>query len=195
MISNILVFFGPPHSGKSSMAKLLVARKNFQNIDLGQILRKIVSSYPSHPRFEEVKHALTTGTLITDEATVEIVEDVCKSVDQDGIIFDGFPRSISAIKPFKIFLSRMGISSQLIILCQFTIDRCEAEYLIKCRGRKDDLDHDIYHNRISNFYHKTEPTLTELKKSYIHVVLPFSNGIENNYSKIVEVIDERNKII
>ena len=177
------------------MARLLVARQSFQSIDLGEILRETVSSHPEHPRFSEIRYALTTGNLISDETTVEIVEEVCKRMDQDGLIFDGFPRSISAIRPFKLFLSRMEIPPQFVILCEFTIDQRNIGYLAKDRGRVDDLDQDVLQNRLSNFCFRTEPALAVLKKSYRHIVLPFSSGIENNYSRLVGIIDERKEAV
>ena len=195
VVPNLLVFFGPPHSGKSTMARLLVDRRNFQSIDLGEILRKIVFFQPEHPRFTEIRRALTTGNLISDETTLEIVEGACDPVSRDGLIFDGFPRSTSAIEPFRLFLRRMAIPSQFVILCEFAINLGEIEHRVSHRGRADDLDQGALGNRLRNFRVKAMPALAILKRSYRHVLLPFSDGTETNYSRLVRIVDEQKQAV
>lgn len=184
----LLVLLGPPHSGKSSMAKLLAHRECFHNIDLGDLLRQIVTMQPDHPHYAEIHHAVSTGTLISDDTALEIVKDSFPTANPKHIVLNGFPRTTTSVTQFKLFLKRIHTPSTRVVLAEFSID---VPSLTLDRGRSDDLTPVVLRNRISTFNSKTKPVIAELAKTHHHTLLPFSNGIERNYAILTRFLHDR----
>lgn len=89
----ILIFMGPPGSGKGTQAKRLADRLGFPHIALGDILRESIRLG------DEVgllaKGFVEAGKLVPDEVTIRITrERITKPDCQRGFILDGFPRSL-----------------------------------------------------------------------------------------------------
>lgn len=89
----ILIFLGPPGSGKGTQAKRLADRLGFPHIALGDILRESIRMQ------DEVgllaKGFVEAGKLVPDEVTIRITrERISKPDCQRGFILDGFPRSL-----------------------------------------------------------------------------------------------------
>lgn len=90
----ILIFLGPPGSGKGTQAKQLADKLGFPHIALGDILRESIRLG------DEVgllaKGFVEAGKLVPDEVTIRITrERIGKPDCQRGFILDGFPRSMN----------------------------------------------------------------------------------------------------
>ncbi|MFA4905950.1 MAG: adenylate kinase [Candidatus Margulisiibacteriota bacterium] len=90
----ILIFMGPPGSGKGTQAKMLADKLGFPHIALGDILRESIRMQ------DEVgllaKGFVEAGKLVPDEVTIRITrERIAKPDCQRGYILDGFPRSLN----------------------------------------------------------------------------------------------------
>ncbi|MBI5699862.1 adenylate kinase [Candidatus Saganbacteria bacterium] len=90
----ILIFLGPPGSGKGTQAKRLADKMGFPHIALGDILRESIRLG------DEVgllaKGFVEAGKLVPDEVTIRITrERIAKPDCQRGFILDGFPRSLN----------------------------------------------------------------------------------------------------
>jgi len=89
----ILIFLGPPGSGKGTQAKKLAEKISLPHIALGDILRETIRE--GSEIGEKAKAFVEAGNLVPDEVTIEItrqrlLKDDCKL----GFILDGFPRSL-----------------------------------------------------------------------------------------------------
>ena len=89
----ILIFLGPPGSGKGTQAKKLAEKISLPHIALGDILRETIREGSEIGK--KAKAFVEAGNLVPDEVTIEItrqrlLKDDCKS----GFILDGFPRSL-----------------------------------------------------------------------------------------------------
>jgi len=90
----ILIFLGPPGSGKGTQAKKLAERIRLTHIALGDILRETIREGSEIGK--KAKEFVEAGKLVPDEVTIEITrqrlsKDDCKL----GFILDGFPRSLA----------------------------------------------------------------------------------------------------
>ncbi|HEY4524092.1 MAG TPA: nucleoside monophosphate kinase [Candidatus Paceibacterota bacterium] len=99
MKSFIILFFGPPGSGKSTQAELVAAAYQAAHLDTGALLRRIFSDplRQSDPKIQEerIKHEIQ-GQL-NDSVWVAglVIEEVRKfHAANKSIVSSGFPRTI-----------------------------------------------------------------------------------------------------
>ncbi|MCB5234746.1 MAG: nucleoside monophosphate kinase [Candidatus Cloacimonetes bacterium] len=92
IMTDAIVFLGIQGSGKGTQAGLLAQRMCFQHINIGDLLRQEVSIGSAVG--DAVGHIIERGDLVKDTIVFDMidtsVEPGCK-----GIIFDGFPRTLS----------------------------------------------------------------------------------------------------
>ncbi len=88
----ILVFLGPPGSGKGTQAKMLAEKLKTPHISLGDLLREEVRIGSEIGR--RAKEIMNAGNLVPDELTIELTRKRTNAEDcKNGFILDGFPRS------------------------------------------------------------------------------------------------------
>lgn len=115
----IIIFIGPPGSGKGTQAALIAKELGLPVVSTGEILRTKASS--PDPEGAALKEIIDSGRLapvhIVNQLVSEYLND-CK----DGCILDGYPRSFSQAE----FLSKN--TKQPLRVLYFDIDK---EILIK----------------------------------------------------------------
>jgi len=88
-----LVFLGPPGAGKGTLAALAKDAFGVVHISTGDIFRANIKN--GTPLGLKVKAILDSGGLVSDETTIEIVEDRLRQADaKPGYLLDGFPRTV-----------------------------------------------------------------------------------------------------
>ena len=95
-----LVLIGIQGSGKSTQGNLLSKQLGIPYLSTGHIFREIAKKKTKLGGF--VKLVMTSGLLIPDEKTIEIVNTyLSRSEYKKGYILDGFPRTPEQAKKFK----------------------------------------------------------------------------------------------
>lgn len=88
-----LLIFGPPGSGKGTLADKFSSRYGIIHISTGDIFREHLKKKDS---LGLKISSLSDGGLVPDELTNEVVKDRLSQQDaKDGFILDGFPRTIN----------------------------------------------------------------------------------------------------
>ncbi len=91
-MSKIIVLIGAPGAGKGTQARLLEERKNIPQISTGDMFREMKNL--NSPLAREVQAIMSSGKLISDELTFQIVKDRTSREDcKETYILDGFPRT------------------------------------------------------------------------------------------------------
>ncbi len=89
----ILIMFGAPGVGKGSQANILSDALRIPHISTGDIFREKVSNSTELGRI--AKEHMDKGLLIPDEITIGLIMDRIRKDDcKQGLIFDGFPRTL-----------------------------------------------------------------------------------------------------
>lgn len=84
-----LIIIGPPGSGKDTQMDELRKYVKLQDVSAGNIVRELART---HEKFRE---AMEAGDLIDDKSILVAVEkEIAKTEASEGIVFDGFPRTL-----------------------------------------------------------------------------------------------------
>jgi len=127
----ILIFLGPPGSGKGTQAKVLAEKLKLAHISLGDLLREEVRSGSEIGR--RAKDFMNAGKLVPDELTIELAQKRVGQADcRPGFIMDGYPRSAAQAAAFD----------QMLVQNKLTLDKAiyfavaEDEVVKRLAGRR-----------------------------------------------------------
>lgn len=90
MPKTIIIFFGPPGSGKGTQADLLAKTAGWEKISMGDLLRSEVAAETKLGKL--AGKYLKAGKLVPDKLLVNLVALGLKKKAR-GFIFDGYPRN------------------------------------------------------------------------------------------------------
>lgn len=88
----IIVFLGPPGSGKGTQSGILSREHGFRHFDAGSLLRAEVQSGSSLG--EEIAGYINRGSLVPIEIIGKITRNFLRQNQADRTMFDGFPRNL-----------------------------------------------------------------------------------------------------
>lgn len=101
-----VIFIAPPAAGKGTQAEMLEKEFNMYHLSTGDLLREIASSDTNLGR--EVKEIIDNGKLVDDELMLKLLKEKISTIDSNGIIFDGFPRTIRQAEMLDELLNSMN---------------------------------------------------------------------------------------
>ena len=88
-----IVLFGPPGAGKGTQAVRIMDTTGLPQVSTGDMLRAAVAAQT--PTGLEAKTYMESGQLVPDEVIINLIKDrLMESDAQNGVMFDGFPRTI-----------------------------------------------------------------------------------------------------
>ncbi|MBI4612162.1 MAG: adenylate kinase [Planctomycetes bacterium] len=105
----ILVFLGPPASGKGTQARLLALERDLLQISTGDLLRDAVKR--ETPIGAKAKTFMETGQLVPDEIVIGVFADalaVGVREGHSGFVLDGFPRTVPQAEALDATLAKLG---------------------------------------------------------------------------------------
>ena len=110
----IIIMLGAQGTGKGTVAGLISEQTGWPQVSTGDIFRKNISE-KTELGIEADKY-ISKGNLVPDEITVPMVEDRLTWEDaQNGVILDGFPRTIEQAEKLDEILSKKGKKVDLVI--------------------------------------------------------------------------------
>ena len=153
-----LILFGPPGSGKGTQAAKLVDEFGLLHISTGDLFRYHLKNDTELGR--EAKRFMDAGQLVPDAVTIKMLQDkVEENPDTEGIIFDGFPRTINQAVSLDEFLTARNSEIHALIQLDVSEEEIVARLLErgKTSGRADDRDETIIRRRYQEYLTKTAP--------------------------------------
>lgn len=183
----ILVFIGPPGSGKGTQASLLTPE--FKVISVGDLLRTIIEH--NGEGAEVIKDFINSGKLVPIDIINQLMQNYLKSLDiSQNVILDGYPRNIeqalflekNCINNFKVLF--FDISNNVLLQRlkgRFICSNCKKVYNHHyyvpkvlgicdiCSGNKfenrADDQIDVIQNRLNLYRLETAPLIDFYKKN------------------------------
>ena len=121
-----IIMLGAPGSGKGTAAKILAKKTNLLHISTGDMFREQIKKETELGKL--ANSYMSQGKLVPDEVTINIVRDRLNWEDaENGVILDGFPRTIEQAKALDEILQEKGkqvtIVPELVISDEIIIDR------------------------------------------------------------------------
>ena len=209
-----IILFGPPGAGKGTQAQRLVDNHNYFQISTGDLLRN--EAKKKTDLGIEIETLISKGDFVSDDIVNKLLKSsISELKENQSIIFDGYPRTISQAKNLKNILSEfdrqidyiisLQVSREIIekrIIGRLTCEKCNTtlnEYFdkdkikdLQCNGkylvkRKDDNLETLL-NRYDKYMETTKPVLNFMsKESHIDEV-DGSLKIEEIKGKIEDII-------
>lgn len=143
----ILIFLGPPGSGKGTQAKRLTAEKKWPQLSTGDMFRANIAQGTKLGL--EAKQLMDQGQLVPDSVVIGMVKERVQEPDcQAGFILDGFPRTIPQAEALDQLLAIQKRKVDRVV--EFKIE--DSELVGRLSGRRTC-------SNCGTMYHvKTQPT-------------------------------------
>ena len=189
-----IVIFGAPGSGKGTQSENLIAHYELFHISTGDVLRDHMR------RGTELgmtaKEYINQGQLIPDDLMIDILAQVIddnKELAQNGVIFDGFPRTIPQAEALETLLNDRGTSVSAVVGLEVPEEEL-IDRLVKrgqMSGRSDDNEETI--KKRLDVYHKQTSQLQEFyKEKGLYHAIKGIGTIDGIFEDIKAAIDSIN---
>ena len=110
----IIIMLGAPGTGKGTIAGILTKELEIPQVSTGDIFRKHIKEQTELGILAE--KYISQGKLVPDDVTIGLVENRLKESDvQNGIILDGFPRTVKQAEELDKILEKEGKQVDLVI--------------------------------------------------------------------------------
>ena len=184
-----LVIFGAPGSGKGTQSDLLVAKYGFRHISTGDVLRAEIKQGTELGR--TAQQFIDKGQLIPDELMIEILASVYDSLCPcEGVIFDGFPRTIPQAEALKNMLAQRSTEVRAVLQLEVPEEMLTERLLNrgKTSGRADDNAETI-RKRLEVYHSQTAPLAAwYAAEGKLHAIKGYG-ALEEINAALCEVID------
>ena len=157
-MKNIVIFVAPG-SGKGTQSALLVEKYGFKHISTGDVLRAEIKKGTELGK--TAQGFIDNGQLIPDDLMISILAGVYDALCPcEGVIFDGFPRTVPQAEALKEMLAERG--TEVAAMLELNVpDEMLMERLInrgKTSGRADDNEETI-RKRLNVYNTQTAPLI------------------------------------
>lgn len=190
-----LVIFGAPGSGKGTQSERLKRHYGLHHISTGEVLRDHISRGTELGKIAQTY--ISKGQLIPDELMVDILAnelDTHPEAVANGVIFDGFPRTIPQADALEAMLAQRGSAVDAVVGLEVAEDELVDRMLKRGRetGRADD-NPDTIKNRLTVYHSQTAPLKEYYKTKNSYHAIHGSGSPDDIFADIKNAIDNRNK--
>lgn len=186
-----IVIFGAPGSGKGTQSENLIKHYELFHISTGDVLRDHIKRGTELGK--TAKGFIDQGQLIPDELMIGILAQVIddnKEAAQNGVIFDGFPRTIPQAEALETLLNERGTSVSAVVGLevpeQELIDRLVKRGQMS--GRSDDNEETIK-KRLAVYHNQTSPLQEFYKEKGLYKAIKGTGTIDGIFEDIKAAID------
>ena len=110
----VIIMLGAPGTGKGTIAGILSQELNIPQVSTGDIFRKHIKEKTELGKLAE--SYMSKGQLVPDDVTVSLVKNRLEEKDvQNGIILDGFPRTVVQAEILDKILEEKGKKVDIVI--------------------------------------------------------------------------------
>jgi adenylate kinase len=212
----IIVLVGPPGAGKGTHGRRISAKRGIKHVSSGDLLRDAVER--ETPLGREAERYMRTGNLVPDSIMLSWVEELLDEPDHaDGLVLDGFPRTVPQAEGLDGLLERRGLRVDAVLY--FDIDEeaavrrlgsrvscagCGVVYNLisnppddpetcsRCGGRlevRDDDGVETIRARFEEFRKLTEPMVAYYRNQGKLSVISTEGSIESVGKRVTAVLD------
>ncbi len=187
-----IIIFGAPGSGKGTYSDEIVAKYGMGHISTGDVLRGEIKNGTELGKI--AKGYIDNGQLIPDELMIDILAKTYDALPAgQGVIFDGFPRTIPQAEALKKMLAErgheMGMMIELVVGEDVLMERLLNR--AKEQGRADDNEVTIK-KRFEVYHNQTAPLAEWFEKEGMRNTFTWAGSKEQMLESIFAAIDAKN---
>jgi adenylate kinase len=184
-----VVIFGPPGSGKGTQSENIIKKYNLAHISTGDLLRAEISG---HTQLGTIaKSFIDKGELVPDETIIGMIDNKIETlVGSEGVIFDGFPRTVEQAKALDELLNEYNTKVNVMVNLEVPKDELVSRLLKRgeTSGRSDD-NLETIEKRISVYESQTKPVIDYYKEKKVYKSIQGVGSIDEIFGSIAEAID------
>ncbi len=186
-----IVIFGAPGSGKGTQSEKLIERYGLHHISTGEVLRDHIAR--KTPIGQIANTYIKQGQLIPDSLMIRILEEIIDNDPKakDGVILDGFPRTVPQADALKRLFERRGQKLHHVIGLEVPEDELVERMILRGQqtGRADDNPETIK-NRLKVYHESTTPLRDYYIKEGKYRQIKGTGSIDDIFNSIVTAIGE-----
>ncbi|MEM6489096.1 MAG: adenylate kinase [Pseudomonadota bacterium] len=189
-----IILLGPPGAGKGTQAQRLIASRSMVQLSTGDMLRAAVSAGTEVG--QKAKAVMEAGQLVSDDIVIGCVSD---RLDQDdvkasnGVIFDGFPRTVAQAEALDSLLVEKGMALEAVVEMQVNddllVDRIKTRAAETGGTRADDNEETLKH-RLAVYHAETAPLIDYYAKTGKLKTVDGMAGIDDVTVSLEKALDE-----
>ncbi len=183
-----VILLGAPGAGKGTQGAILAERTGLPRVATGDLLRAAVDD--KTPLGEQAASYMHRGLLVPDEIILSLIQQVLESPQAaNGIIMDGFPRTVAQAEAVEKLLSARGTRVDHAVtfnvpepdLVQRLLGRASQE------GRTDDTPEAI-RKRLVVYRELTEPLIEFFQTRGILREIDGVGSVEDIAERVMEAV-------
>ena len=186
-----LVLFGPPGAGKGTQSEKLIEKYNLTHISTGDLFRKHLGEGTELGK--TAQKFMDEGNLVPDEIVIGMVDDkIHSTLDSNGFIFDGFPRTIAQAKALDALMEKNNTQINTMLALDVSEEELTKRVLNrgKTSGRADDQNVEKIKTRVRIYNSETTPVANYYgEQGKLNTVTGIGSieEIFNSLSKLVDI--------
>ena len=187
-----VVIFGAPGSGKGTQSENLIAHYGLFHISTGEVLRDHIARGTELGKIAD--KYISEGHLIPDDLMISILSSILDTTPEakNGVIFDGFPRTIDQAKALNTMLAEKNAQVDAVIGLE--VDEPELiDRLIKRgidSGRNDD-NLETIKKRLVEYHSKTQPLQDFYIEEGKYLPIKGTGSVDDIFDRIKASIKEK----
>ena len=186
-----IVIFGAPGSGKGTQSDKLIEHYNLFHISTGDVLRDNIRRGTELGQI--AKGFIDQGQLVPDELIIDILAQVLdenKENSTEGVIFDGFPRTIPQAEALEQLLADRGTQIDAVVGLEVPEEELIRRILLRGQlsGRSDDNE-ETARKRLETYHNQTSPLKAYYEQQGKYRAINGLGSIDDIFDLIKEALD------
>jgi adenylate kinase len=185
-----VVLLGPPGSGKGTQGALLSEGTKLPRVSTGDVLRSAVDR--GTPLGLEAKGYMDRGLLVPDDVILGLIEEVLALPEAaDGVIMDGFPRTVAQAEAIGKLLGARGSEVDRVLSIEVPEEELVRRMLGRAarEGRSDDTP-DAIQQRLEVYREQTEPLISYYRERGVLVEVDGIGTVESIAARVREALGQ-----
>jgi len=184
-----VVIFGAPGSGKGTQSKKIAEKFNLAHVSTGELCRRAIHNNTAEGVI--AKSYIDKGELVPDETIIDILDSFLEKLPVDqGIIFDGFPRTVAQAEALIEIMEEHG--TKVSVLLNLEVKREELLKRLLKRAETEDRSDDnmeTIQKRLEVYEEQTLPVIDFYRKKRLYKPIKGVGEVNDIFDRISDILN------